>query len=106
MEGKNEEETIHEGILYAESIYGANTRKGLVKLSYGITFEIVCSPNEAREFALSVLEAAEAAESDELVMSWLRNRIGLKEVERGVEVLKDFRKMREQFKRDHFVEKQ
>ena len=43
-----EKEQIEEGILYAENVFGHNTRRGLVKLSYGVTFEVLLSPEEAR----------------------------------------------------------
>ncbi len=62
-------------MLWAASIYGAHARKGLVKLSFKET-EAIISPAEARRFALSVLEAAESAETDEFIMSWLSERVG------------------------------
>lgn len=90
---------VEEGMLFAESIYGHNSNKGWVKLSYGITFEIKISPEETRAFARSVLEAAEAAETDELLMEWVEKRIGLKSAETKVPLLIDFRELREKMRR-------
>lgn len=84
---------IHEGMLYAESIFGRNLRQGLVKLSHGISWEITITPSEARMYALSILEAADAAESDEFIVTWLKRTIGATE-EACVAVLRDFREMR------------
>jgi len=84
-------------------MYGAETRKGLVELSYenenGLGFIGICTPTEARAFALSIIEAAESAETDQLVMDWLRERIGVKDDQSAVQVLKDFRDRREQYRK-------
>jgi hypothetical protein len=90
---KNNEQ-VEEDILYAESIYGAKHKRGFVKLSHGITWEIILSANEARLFALSVLEAAKSTESDELLMEWLKRKIGISDESKMVAMLRDFRKMR------------
>ncbi|MBS1793634.1 MAG: hypothetical protein JSS81_07265 [Acidobacteria bacterium] len=89
-----EENTIEEGVLFAESLFGFHTRKPLVRISYGITFEVMTSPAEARRFALSVLEAAEAAESDAFLCNWMKNRIGITDDEKLVQILRDFRSER------------
>lgn len=96
---KNEKEQIEENILYAESLFGHQTRRGLVRLSYGITFEIVISPEEARFFAMSVLEAAQAAETDEILMNWLRRQIGVSDERKAAQVLIDFRNTRIEMRR-------
>ena len=89
--------------LWAQSMFGAETRKGLVELSYendeGPNMIGICTPAEARAFALTILEAAESAETDQLVMEWLRERIGVKDDEAAVAVLKDFRDRREQYQK-------
>lgn len=88
---KNEE--IIESELWAESIFGNASRKGLVRLSQGISWEVVISPAEARRFALTVLEAADAAESDEFVLKFIGDRVGLSD-DQLVLVLRDFREFR------------
>ena len=89
--------------LWAQSMFGAETRKGLVELTYendeGPNFIGICTPDEARAFAYSIIEAAEAAETDQLIMEWLRERIGVKDDEAAVAVLKDFRDRREQYRK-------
>lgn len=90
----NETEEIQENILYAESIFGHNTRRGLVRLSYGVTFDACISPEEARFYAMSILEAATAAETDEILMIWLSNVLGISDDQKLTAVLRDFREIR------------
>lgn len=97
-----EKEQIEENILYAESVFGHNTRRGLVKLSYGITFEVFLSPEEARFFALSVMEAAQAAETDEILMTWLQKIV--KDEGAAAAVLRDFRDIRIEMRRRELEE--
>ena len=96
---EKEKEQIEEGILYAESIFGRNMRRGMVRLSYGITFDIVISPEEARFFAMSIMEAAQAAETDEILMSWLHDTVGVKDDEKKAAILVDFRNIRTAMRR-------
>lgn len=85
-------------ILYAESLFGFNTRQGLVRLSCENSFDIQITPQEARAFAHSILEAAEAAQTDEFIVNWLEKRIGLKQDAEVVSVLADFRLVREKMR--------
>jgi hypothetical protein len=80
--------------LWAYSIFGAELRKGLVKLVYDKNVIAMVTPAEARSWALNVLEAAEAAECDEFLMAMFKERIGLDD-EKAVAVLADFRRFRE-----------
>lgn len=105
LEIENEENSeIQENILYAESIFGAKTKRGLVRLSYGITFDVVVSPEEARFFAMTILEAATAAEMDEILMSWMQTKIGIPNERAAAGVLADFRKIREDLRRRELEE--
>jgi hypothetical protein len=57
------------------SIYGAATRKGLVEVTLGSRqFQVL--PSKARELAQMLLEAASAAEGDEILLRVL-DRAGL-----------------------------
>jgi hypothetical protein len=57
------------------SIYGANTRKGIVEVTIGAQdFQVY--PSKAREMATMLLEAASAAEGDEILLRVL-DRAGL-----------------------------
>lgn len=89
-------ENIEEGVLYAESMYGLNTREPIVKISYGITFECQMSPTEAREFALSVLAAAEGAETDAFMVDWLAKNVKITDPAKVALFISDFRRSREQ----------
>ena len=57
------------------SIYGANTRKGLVEITLG-SQELQVLPSKARELAQMLLESASAAEGDEILLRVL-GRAGL-----------------------------
>lgn len=85
--------------LWAYSIFGAQTRKGLVKLIKNKEVIATLSPKEARAWALNILQAAEAAESDEYLMFMLTQRINLDE-QRAVAVLQEFREYREKLDKD------
>jgi len=80
--------------LWAYSIFGAELRKGLVKLVYDKNVIAMVSPAEARSWALNILEAAEAAETDEFLMHVFKTRIKL-DAPSAIAVLADFRKYRE-----------
>lgn len=104
MSEQNENEQIEESVLFAESIFGRETKRGLVRLSHGITFDIVISPEEARFFAMSVMEAAQAAETDEILMTWLQNSVGITNEQKAAEVLADFRNIRIEMRRRELEE--
>lgn len=98
------EPIIEESHLYAESIYGSESREGLVRISYGLDFELSLTPDEARHFAMSLLQSADAAESDHFIMEWLEKRIGVPEFQKRVEVLRDFRVLRDQLRRGEKID--
>jgi hypothetical protein len=78
------------------SIFGAATKQGLVQL--GVPGEIVhISPTEARQVALTLLEAAEAAETDELLYRFVGGGMRVGE-EAWTRLLRDFRHLREEFR--------
>jgi hypothetical protein len=81
-------------MLWAASIYGAQTKRGLVELTVR-SEQVKISPTEARAFAYSILEAAEAAETDEMIVKWLMERVQ-QPIENVVSVLRDFRELRDQ----------
>jgi hypothetical protein len=78
--------------LWASSMFGHNSRKGLVQI-FIRGKEVVMTPQEARTFALSVFEAADAAESDEFLMGFLAAKIGLPPEKQAV-ILGEFREFR------------
>lgn len=86
--------------LWASSMFGYNSRKGLVQI-FIRGKEVVMTPTEARTFALSVFEAADAAESDEFLVKFLEKKIKVPP-EGQVAILKEFR----EFRADKFKENQ
>lgn len=87
-------EQIHEEVFSAEAIFGQQTRRGIVRIGYGITFDLQMSPFEARKIAMSILEAADAAESDEFIITFLTQKVGV-DIEGAVSVLGEFRDLRQ-----------
>jgi hypothetical protein len=88
------------GQIDVESYVSNQDRHGYVSLTWGRERGKL-TPSEARAHALRILEAADAAESDEFIVVWLLggNHAGKKLVEnlqQAVMVLRDFRAFREE----------
>lgn len=75
----------------ARAIYGAATRRGLVELSLGDS-QLLVEPAKAREMAAFMVEAAAAAEGDEVLMRVLV-RVGMSQ-QRAAQVLMAMRQER------------
>jgi hypothetical protein len=75
----------------ARSIYGAKTRKGLVEVTLG-SESVLVEPAKAREMAAYMVEAATAAEGDEVLMRVL-DRAGMSP-QRAAQVLMAMRQER------------
>lgn len=73
------------------SIFGANTQRGLVEMTIGDR-QITIPPAKAREIASFLVEAASAAEGDEILMRVL-DRAGLS-LQRAAQVLMAMRQER------------
>ena len=86
--------------LWAGSLYGAKTGRGLVELSEVGEDDVVrwrrqCTPEEARDHALKILEAAEAAELDAVIVRWLTAAPFNMTTEGAGLVLLEFRRIRD-----------
>lgn len=81
------------GKLFATSVYGYQQRKPLVNLRHQDWVAQV-TPKEAREWALNILECAEAAEQDAFLVEFIEGRVGV-DLSGAVSVLKEYRKWRE-----------
>jgi hypothetical protein len=75
-----------------ESYVSNQGERGYVKLTWG-TETGKLTPNEARAHALRLLEAADAAESDEFLFSWLPT-VNITGFGSKLKVLREFRKLR------------
>jgi hypothetical protein len=73
--------------------YGQASQRGFVDLTLNETRSQM-DPAKAREVGLMLIEAAEAAVSDEIVMALLRDKIGL-DADRVAYVLLDLREIRQ-----------
>lgn len=81
-------------IISVASLYGAATRKGLVALQVG-GCGVQMDPAKAREVAGMLLEAASAAESDEVVVAFLVDRLGM-DIAEGAAALAHLREIRQE----------
>lgn len=81
------------GQVSISSTFGAATQKPYVELSLD-TSPSQFSPAKAREIALMLLEAADAAESDAVLIAFAREQIGLDETG-AAQLLSQFRQLRE-----------
>jgi hypothetical protein len=81
------------GEISTEGIVSAQTGKPFVQFACDIS-PTQLTPGKAREVALMLLEAADAAESDAVLMAFARESIGLDDV-RAAQLLDQFRKSRE-----------
>lgn len=90
------ENKSHERVIWVDSVYGSETRLPLVQLSFGETF-LQISPAEARELAGNIFQAAEAAEQEGFLVTFM-NRISggtLTQAQMGG-ILMEFRGFREE----------
>jgi len=60
------------------TIVSSKTRKALLQIEWG-SEKAQLSVLEARQHALAILEAAEAAHTDELMLKWLQESVGMDE---------------------------
>lgn len=56
------------------------------------------TPDEARAHAYGILDAANAAETDAVMVGFLRDKVGLKDGINIAQILNDFREIREKAK--------
>lgn len=83
-----------QGEISTQSIVSSQTGKPYVQFALDIS-PTQFTPGKAREIALMLLEAADAAESDAALMAFARDQIGLDDA-RAAQLLDQFRKAREQ----------
>ena len=74
--------------------YGTVSQRGFVELVINET-STQMTTTKAREIGLMLIEAAEAGVSDEIVMTLLRERVGITDVERQGRILIDLREIRQ-----------
>lgn len=98
--------------LWAASLFGQKTQTGRVDLyqteeseegttpegrevgQQQVVWHQQLSIEEARHFAMSILQAAEAAETAEIVMIWLRDVVQVSGQEKLVKLLRTLREIR------------
>jgi hypothetical protein len=83
-----------QGEISTQGIVSSQTGKPYVQFACDLS-PTQFTPGKAREIALMLLEAADAAESDAVLMAFARDQIGLDDA-RAAQLLDQFRKAREQ----------
>jgi len=64
-------------VIMVTSGYGGNTRQPFVEIKTDkLKAPLQLSPEEARDLALNLLEASEAAEQDAFIFEYARERVG------------------------------
>ncbi len=81
-------------VIHIESIVSGADGRPYVTLEWG-TQSGQLTPNEARMHAMSLMEATDAAESDALIVKFLREKVGASD-SAVVGVLSEFREYRTQ----------
>ena len=89
----SDEDHVNQDV-WVRSLYGAKNKCGLVSLTFGGDKAHMFTPQEARRIGRLLIECAEAADTDELVMDWLKERMHIDDERMKATVLDDFRKMR------------
>ncbi len=83
---------------FVSSIFGLLTKKPIVQVEVrheGQQLTIQMSPADARSVALNLLESAEAADMDAIVIKFLTEKLG-QSFEASAAILNDFRKLRDE----------
>lgn len=84
--------------IHVESGFGANTRQPFVEIKTDKLKEpMQLSPEEARDLAQNLMQAAEASEQDAFIFEFHSEFIGGSEIEKmniGASMLSEFRKWR------------
>lgn len=80
--------------VWVKTMYGAKSKQALVTLQWGDRTPFQFPPTKAREIAMMLLEAAEAAEQDGFVVEFFKDKIGVGEEEVAV-ILNEFRVWRD-----------
>jgi hypothetical protein len=82
-------------LIQIKSMVASQSKQGMVVLRWG-TMSGELTPNEARLHALAILEAADAAETDEFIWNWLEKIDQDMPPERRAAILQDFRAYRDE----------
>lgn len=88
-------------VIHVSSGFGANTREPFVEIQmeYPLDHPLQLHPDEAREFATNLLQAAEAADQDQFIFEFFENIMGEgteKGLQAGGKALIEFRNFRDE----------
>jgi hypothetical protein len=96
--GEQERGLDKQDCLSVNSIVSAATGRGIVTVEWG-SEKGQLETFEARNLAMNLLSAADAAESDAFLVDWCRTRLSLKDEQMGA-LLIDFRAFRDRLLRE------
>lgn len=94
MNGKlPEDQQVEPSMLMVSSMVSARTQEPMVMLRW-FTFVAQIGPDQARDLAFNLLDAAEAAKSDAFLMRFMSKNV--RNVEAGMHLVAAFREFRQQ----------
>ena len=76
------------------SMYVPKIQKGLVRIQVGQSRPGFLLPHQARELSVTIDGCATVAETDELLVHWLADKLDWTDPQKVATVLEDFRQMR------------
>ena len=77
------------------SVVSSRDYRPFVQLTWG-TEQAQMTPEEARQHAYAILDAANAAETDSIMVGFLKDKVGIPDDKEMIaKILKDFRDLRE-----------
>lgn len=79
---------------FVETIFGANTRQPLIRISFDDKEICVCAPEDAQALAMNLLQASQASLTDAFLFSFIREHIGVDD-HAAAQVLFQFREWRQ-----------
>lgn len=82
------------GLIKIATILSARNEQGYVTLDWSGN-HCQLTPTEARQHALNILECAEAAETDQMLVGWLKKTMKLESLAGRCRALQDMREFRE-----------
>lgn len=94
VEASTDEDPGKVDAITVSSSYGHRTRKGYVEFTLNDQ-RTQMEPKKAREIGLMLLESAEAATSDEMFITLIRERVGITDPDAAGRFLVDLREIRQ-----------
>lgn len=97
MSTQHGEKNTNSEVIEIYSQYGVKSQKGMIVMRWGENYARF-TPDEGRAHAYSILDCANAAESDEILVKWVKERLNIADDTTASAVLGDFRELRKKLR--------